>query len=49
MLGVDRAADIVWTLNHPDVYTLLVGERGWATVQHVRWLADLLIVTLLGD
>ena len=24
-----RAADILWTLNHPDVWQLLVGERGW--------------------
>src|SRR5439155_22764974 len=27
-LGVDRAADILWTLNHPDLYWLLVNERG---------------------
>ena len=24
-----RATDILWTLNHPDVWQLLVGERGW--------------------
>ena len=24
-----RAADILWTLNHPNVWQLLVGERGW--------------------
>ena len=28
-LDVDRATDILWTLNHPDVWQLLVGERGW--------------------
>jgi AcrR family transcriptional regulator len=27
-LDVDRATDILWTLNHPDVWLLLVGERG---------------------
>jgi len=48
-LGVDRAADILWTLNHPDVYTLLVAERGWTPDEHERWLADLLIVTLLRE
>ncbi len=39
-LGVDRAADILWTLNHPNVYQLLVGERGWTPAQFERWLAD---------
>ena len=24
-----RAADILWTLNHPNLWQLLVGERGW--------------------
>ena len=28
-LDAARAADILWTLNHPDVWHLLVGERGW--------------------
>ena len=33
-LGVDRATDILWTLNHPDVWQLLVGERGWTPEQY---------------
>ena len=48
-LGVDRAADILWTLNHPDVHMLLVAERGWTPDEHERWLADVLIVMLLRD
>ena len=28
-LDVTRATDILWTLNHPDVWHLLVGQRGW--------------------
>ena len=28
-LDVARATDILWTLNHPDVWLLLVVERGW--------------------
>ena len=40
-LDVPRATDILWTLNHPDTYRLLV-ERGWAPDQHEQWLADLL-------
>ena len=43
------AADILWTLNHPDVYALLVGERGWTPDEHEKWLADLLIARLLRD
>jgi AcrR family transcriptional regulator len=39
-LDVDHAADILWTLNHPSVYWLLVGARGWDPEQYERWLAD---------
>lgn len=39
-LGVTRATDIVWALNHPDTYRLLVGERGWSPARYERWLAD---------
>jgi AcrR family transcriptional regulator len=38
-LGVARATDILWTLNHPDVWLLLVGERGWTPGQWERWFA----------
>jgi AcrR family transcriptional regulator len=39
-LGVKRATDILWTLNNPDVWQLLVVERGWTPKQYERWLAD---------
>jgi hypothetical protein len=39
-LGVDRAADLLWTINHPDLWMLLVGERGWTPEEHERWCAD---------
>jgi AcrR family transcriptional regulator len=39
-LDVARATDILWALNHPDVWLLLVGERGWAPEQWERWFAD---------
>ena len=39
-LGVDRAADILWTLNHPDVWQLLVHERGWTPAQWERWFFE---------
>lgn len=46
-LGVDRGADLLWTLNHPDVYLRLVGERGWTPDDHEKWLADLICSQLL--
>jgi AcrR family transcriptional regulator len=47
-LGVTRAADILWTLNHPDVWMLLVGERGWSPRAYERWLADTSCAQLLA-
>jgi AcrR family transcriptional regulator len=46
-LDVVGATDILWTLNHPDLYWLLVNERGWTPDQHEQWLADLLCGQLL--
>ena len=48
-LDVASATDILWTLNHPDLYWLLVSERGWTPEQHEAWLADLLCDRLLRD
>ena len=36
-LDVDRAADILWTLNHPDTWLLLVAERGWTPAEWEAW------------
>ena len=44
---VDRAADILWTLNHPDVWFLLVDERGWTADEWERWFADTACAQLL--
>jgi AcrR family transcriptional regulator len=38
-LDVDSATDILWTINHPSTYWLLVGERGWSTERFAEWLA----------
>jgi len=46
-LGVDRATDILWTLNHPDVWQLLVGERGWTPDQFEEWFGDTACAQLL--
>lgn len=47
-LDVDRAADILWTINHPNMWHLLVGERGWTPEQYEQWTADLACSQLLG-
>lgn len=39
-LDVERATDILWTLNHPNVWQLLVRRRGWTPEQYERWFAD---------
>jgi AcrR family transcriptional regulator len=46
-LDAARATDILWTLNHPDVWLLLVGERGWTPEQFESWLGDTAIDQLL--
>jgi len=46
-LEVERAADILWTLNHPDVWRLLVVERGWTPAAYESWIADTACAQLL--
>ena len=46
-LGVDRGADILWTLNHPTVYVLLLAGRGWSEDEYERWLGDITCSELL--
>jgi AcrR family transcriptional regulator len=46
-LGVARATDVLWTINHPDVWHLLVVERGWSPKRYERWTADSACVQLL--
>jgi AcrR family transcriptional regulator len=48
-LSVDRAADILWTLNHPNVYILLLGDRGWSEDRYERWVGDITISELLRN
>ena len=46
-LGVATAADILWTLNHPDVWLLLVGRRGWTPARWEQWFGDTACAQLL--
>ena len=36
----DDAADIVWATNAPELYQLLVSQRGWSPERYERFLAD---------
>lgn len=47
-LDVERATDILWTLNHPDTWRLLVRERGWTPDEWETWFGDTAIAQLLG-
>jgi AcrR family transcriptional regulator len=42
-----RATDILWTLNHPNTWQLLVRERDWTPEEYERWSADAACAQLL--
>ena len=48
-VDLDRAAahDLLWSLTGPDLYRLLVAERGWPAGQYETRLYDLLARALL--
>ena len=39
-LDIERATDLLWMLNHPDVWLLLVDRRGWSPTEWETWFAD---------
>ncbi len=47
-LDVTAASDILWALNHPSIYGLLAGERGWTPGRYEKWLSKLLCEQLLS-
>jgi AcrR family transcriptional regulator len=48
-LGREAAGDILWILNDPNLYTLLVDQRKWSPQRFKRWLARAMQTELLGD
>lgn len=46
-LSAAKAADIIWSMNSPEFYLLLVEQRGWTPQEFERWLADAWIRLLL--
>ena len=39
-LDVERATDLLWLLNHPDLWLLLVDRRGWSPADWESWFAQ---------
>jgi AcrR family transcriptional regulator len=46
-LTVEEAADVLYALQHPGLYWLLVDERGWSPERYAEWLADTMCERLL--
>ena len=44
-----QAHDIIYTLMSPQVYDILLTERGWTADQYENWLAHTLCASLLHD
>jgi AcrR family transcriptional regulator len=47
-LEADEAADVLWTLNHPSVWHLLVRERRWSPARYEQWFHESCCLQLLG-
>jgi AcrR family transcriptional regulator len=47
--GLDdaQAAEIVWTITSPEVFSLLTVDRGWSRERYAHWLGDTLARLLL--
>jgi AcrR family transcriptional regulator len=39
-LTVDRIAEVIWAMHGPELYMLLVNQRGWSAGELEAWLAD---------
>jgi AcrR family transcriptional regulator len=47
-IDVTAATDILWTLNHPDTWYLLVHRCGWTADRYEQWIGDTLLAQLLA-
>jgi AcrR family transcriptional regulator len=49
-ISTEQAADIMWTYSSPELYDLLVLQRGWSPQRFGRFVAEAMIAALLpGD
>jgi AcrR family transcriptional regulator len=44
---VEEARDVLWTFTSPELWELLVIQRGWTPTRYGRWLASMLTAALL--
>ncbi len=48
-VSAKEARDILWTYHAPELYELLVLERGWSATRYGKFIARALLDVLLGD
>jgi len=46
-LSKNKARDILWAFTGRDLYRMLVVEQGWSSGEYEKWLAQLLVNTLV--
>ncbi len=46
-LTLSKARDILWALTGRDLYRMLVIEKGWSSHEYEKWLAQILVQSLL--
>src|SRR5215472_1060406 len=47
-VSADEARDVLWTCNSAELFQLLVLERGWPPERYGRWVAEVLISSLIA-
>ena len=45
--AVEEARDVLWTFTSPELWELLVIQRGWTPARYGHWLASMLTAALL--
>jgi AcrR family transcriptional regulator len=46
-VGAEEARDVFWLFTAPEVYDLMVGQRGWSTERFGAWVGDTYVAALL--
>jgi hypothetical protein len=47
-LSRERAIDLVWAIASPEMYDLLVLQRGWSPADCSDWVTNAITTALLG-
>jgi hypothetical protein len=46
-VGLEEATDVLWFLNSPEAWELLVVDRGWTPEHFGHWVYDMAVASLL--